>query len=81
MESHHTCTAMGQTLLFLPDTISICRYVSKDLGIIYCQSKKDTEVLAEQLSAEGIAAAHYHADVEPVQRQRTHRAWSEGGSV
>ena len=54
------------------------RYTSSHLGIIYCASKKDTEVLAEQLRSKGMAAAHYHADVEAQQRQHTHRAWSDG---
>ena len=43
--------------------------------IIYCLSRKDTESLAAWLKASGVRAAHYHAGMEPLDRQRTQDAF------
>jgi hypothetical protein len=40
--------------------------------------RKDCEVLASQLVAAGLTAAHYHADMEPAARQAAHSSWSSG---
>jgi hypothetical protein len=45
-------------------------------AIVAC--RKDCEVLASQLLAVGLAAAHYHADMEPAARQAAHSSWSTG---
>jgi ATP-dependent DNA helicase RecQ len=37
-------------------------------GIIYCQSRKSTELVASRLSADGIAALPYHAGLEQKER-------------
>lgn len=39
-------------------------------GIVYCQSRKNTEVLAERLEADGIRAEPYHAGLETATRTR-----------
>lgn len=39
-------------------------------GIIYCQSRNDTERLAAKLNRDGISAAAYHAGLEPAQRAK-----------
>lgn len=39
-------------------------------GIVYCQSRKTSEKLAEKLTADGIAAAPYHAGMEGPDRTR-----------
>lgn len=39
-------------------------------GIVYCQSRKTSENLAEKLNADGIAAAPYHAGMEGPDRTR-----------
>jgi ATP-dependent DNA helicase RecQ len=39
-------------------------------GIVYCQSRKTSEKLAEKLNADGIAAAPYHAGMEGPDRTR-----------
>lgn len=39
-----------------------------DSGIIYCQSRKTSENLAEKLTNEGIAAKPYHAGLTPKER-------------
>ncbi len=40
--------------------------------------EQDTEALAAGLSAHGLAAGHYHADMDPSERMRVHTAWSAG---
>ena len=40
----------------------------RDSGIIYCQSRKGAESVAEQLNQHGIAARPYHAGLTPTQR-------------
>lgn len=39
-----------------------------DCGIIYCQSRKSTELVAERLTADGIPALPYHAGLEQSER-------------
>ena len=39
-------------------------------GIIYCASKARTESIAQALRAEGHAACHYHAGMDPDERRR-----------
>ena len=53
--------AYRQVLNFLRDR-------PRDGGIIYCQARKTTETLAARLSADGIAAAPYHAGLTPNER-------------
>jgi ATP-dependent DNA helicase RecQ len=43
---------------------------SQESGIIYCQSRKTTESVAERLEADGIRAAPYHAGLDPAVRAR-----------
>ncbi len=40
----------------------------KDSGIVYCQSRKSAESLAEKLTGDGIAARPYHAGLTPGER-------------
>jgi len=49
-------------------------------GLITAASggEQDTEALAAGLSAHGLAAGHYHADMDPSERMRVHTAWSAG---
>lgn len=52
-----------------------------ETGIVYCLSKKDTEVMADALSelSDGkIKAGVYHADVDDRDKQRIHVRWREG---
>ena len=42
----------------------------KQVGIIYCLSRKSTEELASKLNAKGIKAAAYHAQVDPPSRAK-----------
>lgn len=41
-----------------------------DSGIVYCQSRRQTESVAEKLAAAGIAARPYHAGLAPEERAR-----------
>ena len=42
----------------------------QESGIVYCQSRKTTELLAERLQAHGIKAQPYHAGLSPEERFR-----------
>lgn len=44
-------------------------------GIVYCQSRKSTEKLADELMEAGIESAAYHAGMEPPQRARVQEAF------
>ncbi len=46
----------------------------QESGIVYCQSRKTTELLAERLQAQGIKAQPYHAGLTPEERSR-HQEW------
>jgi ATP-dependent DNA helicase RecQ len=41
-----------------------------ECGIVYCQSRKQTESVADKLAADGIAARPYHAGLAPEERAR-----------
>lgn len=43
----------------------------EETGIVYCQSRKSTESLAERLRAAGISAQAYHAGLEPKEREKS----------
>ncbi|BDA44413.1 ATP-dependent DNA helicase Q1 [Coccomyxa sp. Obi] len=49
-----------------------------DSGIIYCQTRKESENLAAELQQQGMRAACYHADVDAGVREAVHTQWSEG---
>ncbi|TSC58782.1 MAG: ATP-dependent DNA helicase RecQ [Candidatus Peregrinibacteria bacterium Greene0416_19] len=51
--------------------LSIIRTYRQQSVIIYCFSRKDTEGLAEDLQAEGVAALPYHAGLDPDTRRAT----------
>jgi ATP-dependent DNA helicase RecQ len=53
----------GQVLAFL-------RTRAKDCGILYCQSRKTTESVAERLQDHGIIAQPYHAGLSAEERSR-----------
>jgi ATP-dependent DNA helicase RecQ len=46
-----------------------------DCGIIYCASRKTTEMVAERLNADGVKAAPYHAGLEADVRARSQEAF------
>lgn len=50
--------------------LSFVRLRSSESGIVYCQSRKSTESLAERLRADGIEARPYHAGLAAEQRSR-----------
>jgi ATP-dependent DNA helicase RecQ len=53
--------AYGRLLAFISQR-------SRESGIVYCQSRKSVESLAEKLVADGIAARPYHAGLSDTQR-------------
>jgi ATP-dependent DNA helicase RecQ len=50
--------------------LKFVRARERECGIVYCQSRKSTESLAEHLAAEGIAARPYHAGLTAEERSR-----------
>lgn len=55
-------------------TLQLLRFIQREhageAGIVYCQSRKRVEEIAQTLSAEGITAIPYHAGLDPEVRQR-----------
>ncbi len=54
--------------------LAFLRAQPQESGIVYCQSRKTTELLAERLQAHGIKARPYHAGLTPEERSR-HQEW------
>lgn len=50
--------------------LAFLRTQPQESGIVYCQSRKTTELLAERLQAHGIKARPYHAGLTPEERTR-----------
>ena len=46
-------------------------------GIVYCLTRKDAESLSGHLNVAGLSSSFYHADMDPVARQRVHHQWSK----
>ncbi|MEO5712360.1 MAG: DNA helicase RecQ [Luteolibacter sp.] len=56
----------------------VCNFASSrpdDSGIVYCQSRKNTEALAATLRAHGFSAVAYHAGLDPVERAKNQDAF------
>ncbi|KAK5635456.1 hypothetical protein RRF57_011168 [Xylaria bambusicola] len=53
------------------------KYTGKT-GIVYTLSRKNAETIAKKLQDQGIAAHHYHASVEAVEKARIQRDWQQG---
>ena len=55
-------------------TLQLLRFIERDhageAGIVYCQSRKRVEEIAQTLSGQGIAALPYHAGLDADVRQR-----------
>lgn len=49
-----------------------------EAGIVYALTRKECETLAAHLRAQGVGCLHYHADMDPVDRERAHQQWSAG---
>ena len=47
-------------------------------AIVYCGTRKDTDAIAEQLAARGIATVAYHAGMAPGARTESQQAFMEG---
>ncbi len=55
--------------------VSLLRERADECGIIYCLARKTTEDLAARLRLDGVAAAPYHAGMEPADRARNQEAF------
>ena len=56
----------------------VCNFAEsrrEDSGIIYCQSRKNTEAFAATLRAQGFSAVAYHAGLEPAERAKNQDAF------
>jgi ATP-dependent DNA helicase RecQ len=51
-----------------PQVLQFLRDRPRESGIIYCQSRKTTESVAERLNADGVKARPYHAGLTPSER-------------
>lgn len=50
---------------------------SNECSIVYCRSRKQTEILANRLIQQGIAATHYHAGMLKDARENAQKSWME----
>jgi ATP-dependent DNA helicase RecQ len=55
--------------------LNFVRARPRESGIIYCQARKTTENLASKLTADGMAAAPYHAGLTPGERTKNQEAF------
>ena len=55
--------------------LEFVRSRGEDSGIIYCQSRKTTEALAERLNADGVPAKAYHAGLDAAVRGANQEAF------
>lgn len=52
---------------------------NEQCGIIYCMTRKDCEKVVEKLgSIHGISARHFHAGMEPQEKQEVQKKWQAG---
>lgn len=61
--------------------IAIKQYITdraNSCGIIYCNKREETEMLAKELNAQGIKSLPYHASMSVRDRDIVHRAFSAG---
>ncbi|MFV2066155.1 MAG: DNA helicase RecQ [Pirellulales bacterium] len=49
----------------------------REAAIVYCISRRETEIMAQSLVAHGIRADHYHAGRQPDQRQAIQEAFAQ----
>lgn len=67
----------------------VARYVAArphDAGVVYCLSRKDCEAVAEKLqekvrempNCRKVMVSYYHAELDPKERERRHKQWSNG---
>lgn len=60
----------------------MCSWVLKNhdrqIGIVYCLTRAETESVARQLVARGIPAAPYHACLADQTKKQTHASWKSG---
>eukprot|EP01116_Phalansterium_solitarium_P017967 TRINITY_DN4581_c0_g1_i3.p1 TRINITY_DN4581_c0_g1~~TRINITY_DN4581_c0_g1_i3.p1 ORF type:complete len:831 (+),score=228.95 TRINITY_DN4581_c0_g1_i3:43-2535(+) len=48
-----------------------------DSGIVYCFSRNESQTVAEELRARNIKAEHYHANMDPEEREKIQEKWSK----
>jgi ATP-dependent DNA helicase RecQ len=58
--------------------LSLVKAHPEESGIVYCLSRRSTEVVAELLREAGIQAGYYHAGMEPGDRSRVQDAFRDG---
>jgi ATP-dependent DNA helicase RecQ len=51
-------------------TLDFIRRRGRESGIVYCQSRKSSEMVAERLNADGVSARAYHAGLTGEERSR-----------
>ena len=59
-------------------TAQVCNFANarpEDSGIVYCQSRKNTEALAATLRTQGFSAVAYHAGLDPAERAKNQDAF------
>ena len=70
--------------IHLPHSLH-CRERRNDSGVIYCLSRKDCENVSDKLNQKlrekgfrDVRVSYYHAELDPFEKNRRHREWSQG---
>jgi len=58
-------------------TLEVLRRHEGEAAIVYCLSRKDTEVMAGSLRGAGLRAAHYHAGMDAAARHAAQEAFAQ----
>jgi bloom syndrome protein len=80
---YHVRKKDGKTIESIADYIASRPH---DSGVIYCLSRKDCETLSENLQTQvrskpgcgRFRVSFYHAELDPHEREKRHREWSNG---
>lgn len=71
-----TYTVRPKTKTTIDDIVEICKGTYRNkCGIIYCLSRKDCEKVAQTLRTRGVKAQHYHAKLDPVEKETLQKEW------
>lgn len=77
--AHSAAAAIARCVQLAMDRCSAAS--SKSVVVVYVRTRKRAMALASQLSACGVAAAGYHANLSISARQRVYAGWTEGPTV
>ncbi|TGZ76272.1 ATP-dependent DNA helicase [Ascodesmis nigricans] len=71
-----TYTVRPKSKSTIDDIVEICNKTYRNkCGIVYCLSRKDCEKVAKILRERGVTARHYHAKLDPEDKEALQKDW------